>query len=142
MNSNRVIIGGTLTRDPELRHLPTGGAVCNFGVAINDRYKGKDGEWKETATFVDCEAWGKSGEAIAQYLAKGRKILIEGQLKLEQWEKDGERRSKMKVRVESFHFVDSKPGGDAKPPAPTAKQVGTARPAKTEPVIEEADIPF
>lgn len=116
MNYNRVILGGRLTRDIETRHAG-GSSVANFGLAVSRKFKANDGSQKEEKLFVDCEAWGKTGEVMAQYLRKGRAVLIEGSLKLEQWEKDGQKHSKIKVRVDSFQFGDSakedKPSGQA-----------------------------
>ena len=105
---NRVILMGHLTRDPELKELQNG-SVCNFGIAVNESWKDKSGEKQERVTFVDCTAWNGTGEAIAKYLEKGRAIHIEGRLQQDQWEdKDGQKRSKLKVVVESFQFADSK----------------------------------
>jgi single-strand DNA-binding protein len=117
MNLNRVQIAGNLTRDPELRYTPKGTAVCRIGVAVNRKWKGEDGELKEEVTFVDCDAWNKTAEAIGQYLKKGRGIYVEGRLKLDQWEdkQTQEKRSKMKVVVESFQFTDRKPDGEEEP---------------------------
>lgn len=107
-NYNRVILIGNLTRDPEVRHTPSNQSVANFGLAINRRYTTSGGEKKEETTFVDCEAWGKTGEAIGQYLTKGRPVFVEGRLKLDTWEeKDGGKRSKLKVVVDTFQFIDS-----------------------------------
>lgn len=112
-NLNKVMLMGNLTRDPETRHTQGGNSITNLSVAVNRKYKTGTGETKEEVTFVDCEAWGKTGEAIAQYLCKGRGIFIEGRLRLNQWETEGgEKRSKLMVSVESFQFTDSK--GDAK----------------------------
>ena len=109
MNLNKVIIGGRMTRDCELRYLNNGTAVGDFGVAINHVWKDNNGEKREDVTFVDCTAWGKTAETIGEYLGKGSNILIEGRLKLDQWEdkKDGGKRSKISVVIERFHFVDS-----------------------------------
>lgn len=116
---NRVIILGTLTRDPEVRHTPSNQSVANFGLAINRRYTTSGGEKKEETTFVDCEAWGKTGEAIGQYLTKGRPVFVEGRLKLDTWQdQQGEKKSKLKVVVESFQFIDS--GGKPKAEASAA----------------------
>lgn len=110
---NRVILIGNLTRDIEVRHTPSNQAVANFGLAINRKYSTSAGERKEETTFVDCEAWGKTGEAMGKYLTRGRPVFVEGRLKLDNWEdKDGSKRSKLKVVVESFQFIDS--GGKPK----------------------------
>ena len=107
-NYNKVLLLGNLTRDIELRHISGDNAVANIGLAVNRRYRTKDGENREETTFVDCEAWGRTAEVMSKYLAKGRPVFIEGRLKLDQWQdKDGQNRSKIKVVVENFQFVDS-----------------------------------
>jgi single-strand DNA-binding protein len=111
---NKVLLMGNLTRDVELKYTPGNQAVANIGLAVNRRFKTKEGEMKDEATFVDCEAWGYTAENINKFFSKGRPIFIEGRLKLDQWQdKDGSNRSKLKVVVESFEFVDSKGGGGA-----------------------------
>lgn len=111
-NLNRVMLMGNLTRDPEMRYLPSNTAVVAIGLAINRRWRNQQGEQQEETTFVDCEAFGKVAELLNQYLRKGRPIYVEGRLKLDQWQdKEGHNRSKIKVIIESFQFIDSRPGG-------------------------------
>lgn len=110
-NLNRVFLMGNLTRDVELRHTSGNQAVANIGLAVNRRWKTPEGENREETTFVDCEAWGRTAEVMAQYLAKGRPVFIEGRLKLDQWEKEGQKFSKLRVVIESFQFIDSREGG-------------------------------
>jgi single-strand DNA-binding protein len=111
-NLNKVMLIGNLTRDPELKYTPGNQAVCELGIAVNRKYRTKDNEEREEVTFVDCEAWGKQAEVIKQYMAKGRPIFIEGRLKLDTWEdKEGGKRSKMRVVVENFQFLGSGGGG-------------------------------
>jgi single-strand DNA-binding protein len=113
---NRVILMGNLTRDPELKTLPSQTVVCDFALAVNRRWKDTDGAEREEVLFIDCVAFGKTGQTIGESLTKGRPIHIEGRLKFEQWEQDdGQRRSKIRVVVEQFRFVDRKP--DASQPA-------------------------
>ncbi|MDG2054193.1 MAG: single-stranded DNA-binding protein [Phycisphaerales bacterium] len=142
-NFNRVMLMGNLTRDVELKYTPSNQAVANIGLAVNRRYKTKDtGEQREETTFVDCEAWGRTAEVMNQYLAKGRPVFIEGRLKLDSWQdKDGGNRSKLKVVVENFQFVDSRggsggAGGGQQQSAPAANAGGQHQP------VSEADIPF
>lgn len=142
-NFNRVMLMGNLTRDVELKYTPSNQAVANIGLAVNRRYKTKDtGEQREETTFVDCEAWGRTAEVMNQYLAKGRPVFIEGRLKLDSWQdKDGGNRSKLKVVVENFQFVDSRggsggAGGGQQQSAPAANADGQHQP------VSEADIPF
>lgn len=122
MNLNKVMLAGNLTRDPEVRHTSGNTSVCSFGLAVNRRWKSADGEDKEEVTFVDCSAWGKTGETIAQYFSKGRPIYVEGRLKLDQWEADGQKRSKLSVTVESFQFVGKRDDGAT--PAPNKPAQG------------------
>jgi len=112
-NFNRVFLMGNITRDIELKSTSGGQSIANIGLAVNRRWVGADGEKKEDTTFVDCEAWGKTGENIAKFFSKGRPIFIEGRLKLDTWQdkESGANRSKLKVVVEGFEFCDSKPGG-------------------------------
>jgi len=110
---NKVILCGNLTRDPELKYTPKGTAIARLGLAMNRKWKTESGESKEEVTFVDVDAFGKQAETLAQYLKKGRAVLIEGRLKLDQWEdkNTNEKRSKLGVVLESFSFVDSGKGG-------------------------------
>lgn len=110
-NFNKVMLMGNLTRDVELRQAGAGGNVAKIGLAVNRRWKTPTGEDREETTFVDCEAWGKTAEIMAKYLSKGKPVFVEGRLKLDQWEKDGQKFSKLKVVVETFQFIDSKGGG-------------------------------
>jgi len=162
-NLNRVMLMGNLTRDPELRYTPNNTAVVNLGIAINRTWKNPQGERQEETTFVDCEAWGRTGEVINQYLRKGRPIYVEGRLRLDQWQdKEGNNRSKLKVVVDTFQFIDSRGGGEGAtnsgggrsarrdsgspegaqsyPSAPAASSAPPA-PEAHQPVSEE-DIPF
>ena len=109
---NKVLLMGNLTRDIELRHISGDMAVANFGLAVNRRFRTKDGENREEVTFVDCEAWGRTAEIMSQYITKGRPVFLEGRLKLDTWQdKDGGNRSKLKVVIENFQFVDSRNDG-------------------------------
>lgn len=111
-NLNKVLLMGNLTRDVELRHTPSNMAVAKIGLAVNRRYRSGDGEMKEETTFIDCEAWGKTAETMSKYLQKGRPVFIEGRLKLDTWQdkNDGSNRSKLKVVIDSFQFIDSRGG--------------------------------
>lgn len=109
---NKVLLMGNLTRDVELRQIPSGQSVAKIGLAVNRRWRDANGEDREEVTYVDCEAWGKQAEVMAKYLAKGRPVFVEGRLKLDQWEdKEGNKQSKMRVVVEAFQFIDSRSGG-------------------------------
>ncbi|MBW8885941.1 MAG: single-stranded DNA-binding protein, partial [Planctomycetia bacterium] len=108
---NRVILLGNLTRDVEVRYLQSGTAVADVGLAVNDRRKGQNGEWIEETTFVDVTLWGRTAEVAGEYLGKGSPILIEGRLKYDTWEKDGQKRSKLSVVCERMQMVGAKGGG-------------------------------
>lgn len=112
---NRIILIGNITRDPELRFLPNNTAVCEFGLAVNDRFQNKQTQqWEDRPNFIDCAAFGKTAENISKFFAKGRPIFIEGKLRFEQWEdrQSGQKRSKLKVVIDTWRFVDSDKGGD------------------------------
>jgi len=116
---NRVILIGNLTRDPELRYLPSGMAICKFGLAVNERYKQGD-EWKERVNFIDINVWGKQGENCSEYLSKGRQAAIEGRLTYSQWEtEEGQKRSKLEVTADRVVFLGSRGegGGSGRAPA-------------------------
>jgi single-strand DNA-binding protein len=111
---NKVILIGNLTRDPELRYTPKGTAVAKLGLAVNRSWKDSEtGETKEDVTFVDVDAFGRSAETIAQYLKKGRPVMVEGRLKLDTWEdkQTQQKKSKLGVVLETFQFLDSGGGG-------------------------------
>ena len=108
---NRVILLGNLTRDVEVRYLQSGTAVADVGMAVNDRRKGQNGEWIEETTFVDVTLWGRTAEVAGEYLGKGSPLLVEGRLKYDSWEKDGQKRSKLTVVCERMQMVGSKGGG-------------------------------
>lgn len=107
MNLNKTLLAGNLTRDPEMLVTPKGTAIVQFGIAITRKYKGDSGALMEETTFVDCEAWSKTAESISKFFTKGKPIFVEGRLKLDSWEDktSGQKRSKLKVVVDSFQFV-------------------------------------
>lgn len=140
---NQVILIGNLTRDPELRVLPKGTSICQFGICVNREFKDESGQKREEATFVDCEAWAKTAETIAKYCTKGKLLLVCGRLKLDTWEdkQSGQKRSKLKVVLESFQFLGGKnealnDGNSSPHSAPTP----TSAPASTP--VDDQDVPF
>ncbi len=160
-NYNKVLLMGNITRDIEVRHLPTSNtAVAKIGLAVNRKWRDAAGELKEEVTFVDCEAFGKTAENIAKFFSKGKPIFLEGRLKLDTWKDktDGSNKSKLKVVVETFEFVEGKSGGGGAPssggnyqsnsaPARSAAPAGARSapaPASNEGYepIQEEDIPF
>ena len=109
MSINRVIISGNLTRDPELRRTQSGMAIMSFGVAVNDRRRNQQtGEWEDYANFVDCTMFGNRAESLSNYLSKGTKVAIEGKLRWSQWEREGQKRSKLEVIVDELEFMSSR----------------------------------
>lgn len=112
---NRVIIAGNLTRDVEVRYLPSGQAVAEVSLAVNEKWTSKEGEKKEVCNFIDCTLWGKTAELAGQYLAKGSSVLFEGKLKQDTWEdkESGQKRSKLKVTVDHMQFLGGGKGGEA-----------------------------
>lgn len=108
---NQVVLMGNLTRDPELRQIPSGQSVCSFSLALNRSYKGQDGEWKEATDYVDVVAWGPLGERVAQYVTKGRPVLVNGRLQSRSWEQDGQKRSKLEVVAQDVTFLGGRSDG-------------------------------
>ena len=102
---NQVTLMGNLTRDPDLRQIPSGQSVCNFSLALNRSYKGSDGNWQEATDYVDVIAWGPLGERVAQYVTKGRPVLVSGRLQSRQWEQDGQKRNKLEVVANDVTFL-------------------------------------
>src|ERR1019366_1148509 len=150
---NKVILVGNLTRDPELRYTPKGLAIAKLGLAVNRVWKNEAGENKEEVTFVDIDAFGKQAETIGQYLKKGRPILIEGRLRLDQWDdkQTGQKRSRLGVVAETVQFLGSPAGaegGAGAAPAPrAARPAAVASAPASEPVEgdgppESDDVPF
>lgn len=109
---NQVILMGNLTRDPELRAIPSGQQVCSFSLALNRSYKGSDGNWQEATDYIDVVAWGPLGERVAQYLSKGRPCLVNGRLQSRSWEQEGQKRSKVEVVAQDVTFLGGAGGGD------------------------------
>ncbi len=122
-NYNKVIMIGNLTRDPALTYLPSQTPVVDFGLATNRRWTGQDGTPREETCFIDCRAFGRMAENINKYCRKGRPLMIEGRLTFDQWETpEGAKRSKHRITVQNFTFVDSRGGDNAAPagaPPPT-----------------------
>lgn len=148
---NQVILMGNLTRDPELRQIPSGQSVCSFSLALNRSYKDQSGEWQEATDYVDVTAWAGLGERVAQYLSKGRRCLVVGRLQSRSWEQDGQKRSKVEVLANDVTFLDSRGGGDDNSRSPSeSKPTPSKKADKDDVVIEDVgdepinldDIPF
>src|SRR3954468_21963808 len=143
-NFNKVILAGNITRDPELRYTPKGTAVAKIALAMNRQWKDESGQQKEEGTFVDVDGFGRQAEVISEYLKKGRPILVEGRLKLDQWDdkQTNQKRSRLGVVLESFQFLDSGgtreggagfPGGSPDASRPAAPRPASNRPAAAAP---------
>jgi single-strand DNA-binding protein len=144
---NKVFLIGNLTRDPELRMTPKGTAICTFGLAVNRQFRDEAGGTREETTFVDLEAWGKTGELVSKYLTKGSPAMVEGRLRFDSWEsKTGEKRNKLKVVVDNVQFLSSRgEGGSQESSAPERRQSTPQREAPaTEPPGNDVDddVPF
>jgi single-strand DNA-binding protein len=150
---NKVILVGNLTRDPELRYTPKGTAIAKIGVAVNRVWTNEAGEKKEEVTFVDVDVFGRTAENVGQYMRKGRPILIEGRLRLDQWDdkQTGQKKSRLGVVAETVQFLGSPAGseGGAAPAARPARPAPAAAPSAppAEPVDgdgppEADDVPF
>ena len=108
---NRVILIGNVTRDIEIRYIPSGKAVTDLGLAVSEKWKNAAGEWVEDTVFVDVTIWGRTAEVAGEYLSKGSPVFIEGRLKLDSWEQDGQKRSKLKVVCDKMQLIGARGGG-------------------------------
>ena len=135
MSINKVVITGNLTREPELKRTASGMAILNLGVAVNDRRKDpKSGEWGDYANFIDCVMFGTRAESISNYLHKGIKVAIDGKLRWSQWEREGQKRSKVEVTVDDIEILT--PKGE-QPNSPQAQA-----PIEDSAEVYDDDIPF
>lgn len=155
---SKAIITGNLTRDPELRTTTAGANVCGFSVAVNRVYRGADGENKEEVSYIDCSAWGRLGEMIAQYAKKGSGVLVSGRLNQRSWEdKTGAKRSSVEIVVEDFNFVGAPRSDSASPYTSSASSsfespsfsnsaassdAGSSVPADIPEEIDLTEVPF
>ena len=151
MSINRVIISGNLTRDPELPPPASGLPVLGSGVAVTDRRKNQQtGEWEDYPNFIDCTMFGARAESLSRYLGKGTKVAIEGKLRWSQWEREGQKRSKIEVIVDELEFMSSRNsdsssygggmGGGYS--APAAAPVAAAPVVDASSSVYDEDIPF
>ena len=136
---NKVILIGNLTRDPEVKSLPKGTAVCNISMAVNRRWKNDAGEEKEEVYFADCKAFGRQAETIGQYVKKGHPLMVEGRLTREEWDdkKTGEKKSATRIMIETFQFLKGRDEGAA--PAPRRESAPAPAP---KPDLDADDLPF
>ena len=145
MSINKVIITGNLTRDPELRATPSGTSVLSFSIAVNDRRKNpSNGEWEDVPNYIDCNLFGTRADSLAKYLAKGSKVGVDGKLRWSQWEKDGQKRSKVDVTVDNIELLTPRSSAvgayqeSSVPSVPVADKI----PAAPEITVYDDDIPF
>ena len=141
---NKVFLIGNLTRDPELRVTPKGTAICQFGIAVNRQFKDDSGATRDETTFVDIEAWGKQGELVSKYLGKGSQCMVEGRLKLDQWEDkaSGQKRSRLKVILDNVQFLGAPKNAQSESqPKPTPEARTYMKPAPV-PDNSDEDVPF
>jgi len=147
---NKVILIGNLTRDIELKYIPSGAAIAKGAIATSHKYKAQDGSQKEEVCFLDFNVFGKAAEVLNQYVKKGSKVMLEGRLIMESWDdKDGQKRTKHSLRVEEFKFLDSKDSGTGNNTAPSYQHqesrpvVPVTKPSVTPVIdIEDDEIPF
>ncbi|HSX32963.1 MAG TPA: single-stranded DNA-binding protein [Candidatus Saccharimonadales bacterium] len=137
---NKVILMGNLTRDPEVRTTPNGQSVASFGLAVNRTWRSADGTQQESVSYIDCVAWGKTGEIIAQYVQKGRPLLVSGRLEQRSWEKDGQKHSKVEVIVEDFNFVGGGDGGGRSGGASYGSGASSSSPASSSASKKQDDV--
>jgi single-strand DNA-binding protein len=137
---NRVLLMGNLTRNPEIRYTPSGTAVADLGLAVNESFKNKSGETVERTCFVDVVVWSRQAETAAEYLHKGSPVFVEGRLQLDQWEtQNGEKRSKLRVRADRVQFLGSPGKGSEYADAPAPRRAES--PAQPE-MEDDDDVPF
>lgn len=147
MSINRVTITGNLTRDPDLRSTAGGMPVLGFGVAVNDRRKNQQtGEWEDYPNFIDCTMFGARAQSVSRFLSKGSKVAIEGKLRWSQWERDGQKRSKIEVIVDEIEFMSARNDNSAQRTAMNAPAAAPAAAPMAAPVVDasvyDTDIPF
>lgn len=149
---NQVILMGNLTRDPELKAIPSGQSVVSFSLALNRSYKDQSGEWKEATDYVDITAWGPLAERVAQYCQKGKQVLVNGRIQSRSWEQDGQKRSKVEVLAQDVTFLgggQGAPGGsqqndddDDQSATPAARQKDVVIEDISDEPIDLSEIPF
>ena len=146
-NFNKVMLMGNLTRDPQLSYTPNQTAVVDFGMAVNRRWTGQDGQSRDETCFVDCRMFGRRAEVVNKYCKKGNPLFVEGRLTFDSWQaQDGSKRSKLRVTVENFEFIGG--GGGAAGAGASGGQAGQGygggapAPAPSQPPVGDDDIPF
>ncbi len=146
-NINRVVLTGNLTRDPELRSIPSGNSVCSLRLAVNTRRKDASGQWVEKPNYFDVTVWGAQGENCANYLAKGRPVAVDGRLEWREWQdKEGNKRQSVDIIADSVQFLGSRDGaengGRFVPQSDVPADTGDFAPAPAAAGAADDDIPF
>jgi single-strand DNA-binding protein len=140
---NRVTLVGRLTRDPEIRHLPSGTAVLQLGLAVNGRKKDETGNWVDKPNFFDVKVFGNQAEMLINHLSKGRRIGVDGRLEWSSWEgQDGSKRSKVEVVAQDVQFLDSRQEGELGAQPQYVPAAAAARPDADFNTAPDDDIPF
>lgn len=152
MSINHVSVTGNLTRDPELRSTAGGTAVMSFGIAVNDYRKNQQtGKWEDYPNFIDCTMFGARAQSVSRFLSKGSKVAIEGKLRWSQWERDGQKRSKIEVIVDEIEFMSRQQGqlgsepvyaAPATAPQPYQQQQDYQSVYQQQPTIYDDNLPF
>lgn len=144
-NINRVVLTGNLTKDPELRSLPSGTAVCKLRLACNTRRKGAGGDWEDKPNYFDVTVWGAQGENCSRYLSKGRPVAIDGRLEWREWEQEGQKRQAVEIVADSVQFLggrDDSAGGSPAPRGDITVDDGDFGPPPASGSAVDEDIPF
>jgi single-strand DNA-binding protein len=142
-NINRVVLIGNLTRDPELRHTPSGTSVCSLRLAVNTRRKDQTGQWTEKPNYFDVTVWGQQGENCAQYLSKGRPVGVDGRLEWREWDaQDGQKRQAVEIIADSVQFLGGRGDGESGQFIPQGGGQSTSQGADFPPQPTDDDIPF
>ena len=128
MSINRVAISGNIGNDPDLRQTASGVQVLSFSVAVNDRVKGEDGQWTDRPNWIDCTMFGARAQSVSRFLSKGSKVAIEGKLRWSQWERDGQKRSKIEVIVDEIEFMTSRNDAPSQATAQPVRQQAPYQP--------------
>ena len=145
-NINRVVLVGNLTRDPEMKHLPSGTALCSLRIAVNTRRKDESGQWTDKPNYFDVSVWGNQGESCAQYLSKGRPVAIDGRLEWREWEAtDGSgKRQAVEIVADNVQFLGSRSDGDGGGGGSSFVPAGSAASSEADfpASASDDDIPF
>ena len=140
MSINRVNISGNLTRDPEIRATQAGTSILTFGVAVNDRRRNpQTGEWEDYPNYIDCVVFGNRAEPLSRFLSKGTKVAVEGKLRWSQWERDGQKRSKIEVIIDELEFMSSRDSGSS---GASSNYVAPPEAPAVNASVYDEDIPF